>query len=264
MDRTWVEFLQAPDDAAHAVQIYVALDELAESVSAFVASGFAAGDPAVLISTTAHRDRFVEHLAEAGWAADKLEADGLLVTLDAGATLDELVDGETVPAEAFARIVGGVIDRVGERFPGRQIRAFGEMVDVLCRSGNTAAAGELEGLWNDLLRSRRVALLCGYELDLFDPHAQKGMLPGVCRAHTHVRPAHNVGRLDRAVGVALEDVLGRAQASMVYDLVAESEPDERTPLGQHVLMWISENMPSTSKRILAAARTNYELASASV
>lgn len=259
MDETWVEFLQTPDDAAHAVQIYVAVDELAESVSAFFATGFAAGDPAVLIATAAHRACFVEHLAEAGWAADKLEADGLLVTLDAETTLRELMDGATLSEDAFTGIVGGAVDRVAARFPGRQIRAFGEMVGVLCRSGDTRAAERLEALWNELLQERRLALLCGYQLDLFDPDAQARTLPAVCAAHTHVRAAYNVKRLDRAVDIALNDVLGPAEAGMVYGLVAETTPDDRTPLGQHVLLWVGENMPSTSKRILAAARSHYEL-----
>ena len=42
MDRTWAEFLEAPDESGHAVQVYAEADELAESVAAYLATGFAA------------------------------------------------------------------------------------------------------------------------------------------------------------------------------------------------------------------------------
>src|SRR5207248_7327361 len=121
------------------------------------------------------------------------------------------VAGDAASAERFESVVGGAFDRVTERFPGRRIRAFGEMVDVLCARGDAGAAAELEGLWNDLGRTRRFALLCGYHLDVFDPEAQSQLLPVVCRAHTHVRPAYSVRHLSNAVDEALGEVLGKTQ-----------------------------------------------------
>ena len=58
MDRAWAEFLKAPDEPGHAVQVYAEPDELAESVAAYLAAGFAAGDPAVVVARAEHFELF--------------------------------------------------------------------------------------------------------------------------------------------------------------------------------------------------------------
>ena len=55
--------------------------------------------------------------------------------------------------------------------------------------------GPVEQLWNQLARTRRFSLLCGYELDVFDPQAQAGALQAICRVHSHVLPAHDADAL---------------------------------------------------------------------
>ena len=78
------------------------------------------------------------------------------------------MDGDRPSAEQFEAVVGGLMDQVGARFPNRRIRAFGEMVDLLCERGNPSAAAALEELWNRLARRRSFSLLCGYRIDVFD------------------------------------------------------------------------------------------------
>jgi hypothetical protein len=166
--------------------------------------------------------------------------------------------GGTSPSRAaFEHIVEGLLDDVATRAPGREVRAFGEMVDLLCERGQPKAAAELEGLWNDLGRRRRFSLLCGYRLDVFDRGAQVGTLPDVCRAHSHVLPASDSGRLARSVDLALEEVLGAAEAGKVYAIVGEQIRRGRVPSPQLVLMWVSANMPALADRILASARKRY-------
>jgi hypothetical protein len=241
------------------VQVYGELDELAESVAAYLATGFAAAEPALAITSFDHEETFNRFLAGAGWDAAVLEDAGLLQTLDAEETLELLFEDGKLSAAAFERVVGGLIDRTAERFPGRRIRTFGEMVDLLMTRGQRAAAAELEELWNELAKSRRFSLLCGYHLDLFDRDAQQ-LLPGVCNAHTHMRPAYSISRLDRAVHDALDEVLGSANARMVEDIVREDSLHNSAPVSEQMLMWVSDRMPRHAERVLAAARTKYEAA----
>ena len=138
--------------------------------------------------------------------------------------------GASPSRAAFEQIVGGLLDDVAERAPGREIRAFGEMVDLLCERGASKAAAELEELWNDLGRRRRFSLLCGYHLDVFDRASQVETLPDVCRAHSHVLPASDSVRLARSVDLALEEVLGAAEAGKVYALVGEQIRRGRVPV----------------------------------
>jgi hypothetical protein len=259
----WVEFLRAPGDAGHAVQVYAELDELAESVAAYLATGFAAGEPAVVIATPDHQETFVRFLAGAGWDAEVLSEAGLLLTLDAEETLALLFDDGTLSAAAFERVLGGLIDRTTERFPERRIRAFGEMVDLLTARGQPDTAAELEELWNALTKTRRFSLLCSYRLDVFDRGSQQ-LLPAVCSAHTHVRPAYDMARLDRAVHAALDEVLGVTNSRMVQEIVREDSQQHSAPISEQMLMWVSDRMPRHAERVLAAARANYDPAPASV
>jgi signal transduction histidine kinase len=68
------------------------------------------------------------------------------------------------------------------------IRAYGEMVDVLWRDGNSNAAIRLEELWNDLATKHSFALLCAYAMGNFY-HETNGAFEQVCQLHTHVIPA---------------------------------------------------------------------------
>jgi hypothetical protein len=173
------------------VHVYVGADELAESVCAYLAAGFDLGEPAVVVATPEHSRLFAERLEVCGWGPDEIERQELLVSKDAEATLALILKNGRPSGQNFERIVGGVIDELSARFPDRQVRVFGEMVDLLCRRDDSRSAAEFEELWSRLAERRRFSLLCGYGLDVFDHAAQKSVLPHLCRTHSHVRmPAH--------------------------------------------------------------------------
>lgn len=263
MERRWMDFLRTPDDSGHAVQIYREVEEIAESVAAYLATGFAAGDPAVVIATRDHQATFDQFIADAGWDPAVLIQAGLLTQLDADEMLTAVCEDGALSASLFETVIGGAIDLVAERFPGRHVRAFGEMVDVLTARGERPAAAELEVMWNALVQDRRFSLLCGYQLDVFDLFAQTATLPVVCSAHTHVQPAYDLARLERAVYDALDAVLGTSSARAVQAIVRDDVQGRVAPLPEQVLLWISHRMPRHAQRVLAEARTNYEALGAS-
>jgi hypothetical protein len=256
MEAAWTGFLQGSGPAAHAVQVYRDVEELADSVTRYLAIGFDLGEPAVVISTLSHWALFGERLAESGWSADRIEESGLLFHADAERTLAEVMEGDELDADRFVAVVGGLIDRVGARFPDRRIRAFGELVDLLCERGSPGIAARVEELWNRLARRRAFSLLCGYRVDVFDRDAQLSILPEICRAHSHVLPAGDPERLESAVDAALEEALG-TQAGQVYALVSEQLRRKHVPPAQLALMWVSSQMPRSAERILESARAHY-------
>lgn len=256
MEAAWTGFLQGSGPAAHAVQVYRDVEELADSVTRYLAVGFDLGEPAVVIATPEHWTRFGERLAESGWDADRIDASGLLFCADAETTLAAVMEGDRPVADRFEAVVGGLMNRVGARFPSRRIRAFGEMVDLLCERGDPAAAARLEELWNRLARRRAFSLLCSYRLDVFDREAQLSVLPEICRAHSHVLPADDPERLEQAVDAALQEALG-PQAEKVYALVGEQPRRRQVPPAQLALMWVSSQMPRSAEGILESARAHY-------
>ena len=159
----------------------------------------------------------------------------MLEVADAEATLDELLVDGSPSAIEFERLVGALFDQVAARFPERRIRAFGEMVDLLCERGRPEAANALEELWNAMARRRTFSLLCGYHLDVFDRAAQIATLPGVCRAHSHVRPAHDPERLARAVGPGRGAGVGGGAVGGASDPGEDQVPGGPAAAADHVL-----------------------------
>jgi hypothetical protein len=257
----WTNFLETAPPAEHAVQVYTELDELAASVGRFLEAGFRAGEPALVIATPDHWQAFRAELERRGCNAEDLQQHGLLTCLDPDETLAAFMDTDGPSAIRFEAVVGGVVDQVASRFPDKTIRAFGEMVDLLFQRGQEAAAVALEELWNGLLDTRRFALLCAYELDVFDFDAQASALPEIIRTHTHQRPVADPARLAAAVHESLTEAVGGAAAARIYLQVALDVPRTGLPRAQAVLMWLSSHAPTTARRVLQGARARYGLAS---
>jgi hypothetical protein len=108
---------------------------------------------------------------------------GSLTVLDADKTLDAFMrDGIPMPT-LFRDTMVPVLERIAAGHPGVNIRAYGEMVDVLWKRDQSAAAIRLEMLWNDLARSHRFGLLCGYAMGNFYKGAS---IDEICGLHSHV------------------------------------------------------------------------------
>jgi hypothetical protein len=253
----WTDLLAGAEPPEHPVQIYSDVGELAGSVAAHLAAGFEAGERALVVATRLHARRFAERLAALGWDEETIERRGLLLRADAHVTLEQVMDGDMPSPTRFDRVIGGLVDEAARPLFGRRVRIFGELVDILCRRGQADAAIALEGLWNRLVRTRNVSLFCGYRLDVFDRATQTGPLPGICATHSHVLPAADPGRLASAVDRALDEVLGPDEAGKVYFLVGRQAREQRVPVAQLLLMWVSANIPVLADRILASARAHY-------
>jgi hypothetical protein len=111
-----------------------------------------------------------------------LEKNGALHLVDAEETLSTFMKDGVPDAEAFQRIVGGVLDHAARGRRQATVRAYGEMVDCLWKTGAAAAAIRLEVLWNQLAETRAFSLLCGYSMGNFYKH---GAYEDICRQHTH-------------------------------------------------------------------------------
>lgn len=259
---SWTSFIERAPAAGHAVQVYDDVSELACSFAAFVTAGFREGEPAIAIATAEHREAFLRELVQRGWDPGRLEQKGMLASADAEELLDRFMEGERPSAERFERVVGGLVDEVSARHPGRTVRAFGEMVDLLWGRGQRQAAIALEELWNELARTRSFALLCGYHLDIFEPDVQRDALPEVFRLHSHTRTVEQPSRLAAAVDLALAEVVGPVRAARIYLDVAEHVPHGSLPRAQAVLSWLSTSGFPNARTVLERARMHYQLRAA--
>jgi len=252
----FASFLDRAPARGHAVQIYRELGELAGSLAAFLDAGFRDGEPAVVIATADHWPAFARALEARSRPVDDLEQTRLLTRADAHEVLARILDGDRPSAERFEDVVGGLIASIEAAFPGRTVRAFGEMVDVLWHDGRREAALELEELWNDLADRRRFSLLCGYQLDILDLDVQRRALPDVLRVHSHARAVARPARFSAAVDRALSELVGPPRAARIYLDVADGMPRGDEPRGQAVLAWLSAHEPPLAREVLGRVRAH--------
>jgi signal transduction histidine kinase len=185
-----------PPKHNHVVQFYENDQFLYDAVTAFVGGALTLGQPAVVIARPESARGLTSGLVRSGHDVNRAQYDGQLIIKDARTTLSQFMRGSIVDEERFTKVVGGVIE---QGLQGRDVvmRAFGEMVDILFRDGNTAAAIRLEELWNGLSHRYPFDLLCGYAIGNFytDRHAEQ--LRDICDRHTHVVPAESYSLLQR-------------------------------------------------------------------
>lgn len=239
----WSELVKHPAHGDHIVQVYQDEAFLAETVAHYIGSGLHGGDAALVIATPAHRELFLRRLKASGPA---------LKVLDAEQTLARFMSGGMPQWQAFHETVGGLIAELRLQYP--TVRAYGEMVDVLWQRGERQAALRLEEFWNELAKLQTFSLLCAYRMDPLESKAYGGPLECICKAHTHLIPTRNYGRLNDAVRAASKAVLDQPLAQMLLSLSASHRSQTQMPLGQATLLWLKQNMPRTAERVLGEVR----------
>ncbi len=168
----------------HAVKFYGEEQSLFTTVAGFLSEGLIAGQPAIVIATKPHTEAICEHLRERLIDVEEARRSGELVILDADEMLSLFMVDGLPNAELFERNVGSFI---AQTLGGRKrmvLRAYGEMVDVLWKQGDSEAAILLEILWNKLALKHSFALLCGYAMGSF--YKQSKNYEDVVEQHTHV------------------------------------------------------------------------------
>ncbi|MGQ0535893.1 MAG: hypothetical protein ACT4PT_07455, partial [Methanobacteriota archaeon] len=137
----------------------------------------------------------------------------------------------------------------------REIRAWGEMVDILEKDGMPSAARKLEALWNEVIDAESIHLLCSYEADNLDVDEHVGRRDELCRGHTVLVPEPDYAGLEEAVSRALVDVFGERDAPVVRRfLESRRRAPIAMPTAEAVLVAICVYHAHYGARVLAATR----------
>jgi PAS domain S-box-containing protein len=179
---------RAPHD--HAVQFYDEDDFLTGTVADFLEPGLAEGQPVVIIATEQHCEDFLRTLRARGIDVDAAVSSRRLVLRDARKTLATfLLDGKP-DWQRFQAEIGGLLSSVATP-DGVPVRAYGEMVDLLWRDGESQEAIRLEEFWNDLHQTHSFNLLCAYVMGNFGKEECGEDFDKVCALHSRAVPAES-------------------------------------------------------------------------
>jgi PAS domain S-box-containing protein len=225
-------YLAGAGPSAHLVQFYDEEKFLCETVCEYVLAGFASGEPIIIIATAAHLEAFTNALRVNSFDWERARASRQLTLLDADETLATFMRDGVPQGELFRMHVGVLLRQVRSEHHDRPARAYGEMVDVLWKSGNRPAAIQLEQLWNDLAATERFSLVCGYGMDGFHSAQDLADFERVCSCHSHVIPTESFSKLKsddvrlREVG-ALQQRARALEAEIAHRQALEADLRER-------------------------------------
>jgi hypothetical protein len=173
----------AGHETGHDVEFHASDAALIASVADFLAEGVRGGQPIVVIATAAHRNAIATRLRAQGIDIDDLVEGRDRIWLDAEQTLSAFMDGDVPSRELFLATVGNVFDRLKRSREHVVVRAYGEMVDILWRSGKAAAALELERLWNEVADRHAFWLLCAYAHESIAGDVSHPRMHSLCTHH---------------------------------------------------------------------------------
>lgn len=168
----------------HIVQFFDSDESRAECVAGFLAEGYQAGEPGIVVARPANWARTFEALVALGIPAQKALDEGAIVVKDAADTLRRLSRNGSPDTAAFETVVARPVAALAAR--GRRIRAYGEMVDMLAQAGEFTDAIRLEALWNRLGERAPFYLMCGYSAAHFVSASTHRALRDICSAHSGV------------------------------------------------------------------------------
>jgi DcmR-like sensory protein len=159
--------------------------------------------------------------------------------------------------ELFSSVVGEALQGVQARAVHTGVRAYGEMVGLLWKAGEYAAAVRLEELWNELLKSKDVTLFCAYPIDVFSPEFQAGKVDALLCAHTHLLPLDTA--LEGALNRAMDEVLGARVDGLRRLIQTNHRPSwGAIPKAEALVLWLRNNLPGSADQIINLARQYYQ------
>lgn len=168
----------------HTAQLFDTRDSVADAVSNFVRDGLLAGETVLVVATDVHWDAIRGKCREQGVDVTTALRAGWLQVRDAKDLLAEFMYRDRPEWSKFDATVGALVRQLTAN--GASLRVYGEMVDLLARANEFAAAQRLEEFWNTLARSHRFSLFCGYSAEHFGNPRDAGALQEICRLHSHV------------------------------------------------------------------------------
>jgi hypothetical protein len=253
----WDRLLTHVSPHDHMVQFYDKDEQLlAAKVAGYLYEGWKSGDALLVVGEAERNAAIREHLRVLGVDTAAEIHEGGLVFFDA----EEMVNRILAPGQPewgrFDALVGATVREMRARHLG--LRAYGEMVGILWRRGQYAAAERIEDFWNRLMKSACISLFCAYPIDVLGEGFDMQALDRIFAAHTHVLPTGPDGELGLAIDRAMEDILGEGAGGLRKVIHTYFRPAwAAVPAPEGVVLWLRSNLPQYAERILGRARQYY-------
>ncbi|MGH2377346.1 MAG: MEDS domain-containing protein [Candidatus Limnocylindria bacterium] len=175
-----------PRPTEHIVHFYEQEQYFLGELVSYIVDGLSAGEATIMIATAPHRAEVERLIASRGIDLEAARLDGCYTAADASDVLALFMDASRPDPQRFEAVIEELIGRAAGPDGKRPVRAFGEMVAVLCEDGRFEAALELEGLWSVAARRLSFSLLCAYPVGTFKEERPGSSLSQTAASHDTV------------------------------------------------------------------------------
>ena len=173
----------AASHPAHSVQFYGNDEALLRNLVRAIGANLGGGGAVLLVATPTHLEYLESNLRNMGLDPANPAFGQRYLTADATALASQFMRDGYLDASGVERALTGFLDRV-KPLEGSTTLIFGELVAVLWDRGFRDAALEVEGIWNDLARTRSFTLQCAYPMESFDPIRDADYIREIRDIHT--------------------------------------------------------------------------------
>jgi hypothetical protein len=256
----WEQLLAQPHSGGHFVQLYESDEEaLARNVCRYAWEGLRRGEGMLFVVTPDHRELFSRCLDRLGADLPGLLANRQLLFLDAQQTMAEFMVNGHPDWLRFEKTLRAAIRFVRPTDSAQGLRAYGEMVGILWKARQFAAAVRLEQFWNRLLEQAEFSLYCAYAIDIFGKDFEIASLDEVLCTHSHLVPSQSNGTLETAISRAMDEVLGPEAEALRIVIKTNHKPSRAVmPMAESMVLWLRKNLPDRADEIVTRARRHYE------
>jgi DNA-binding NarL/FixJ family response regulator len=172
----------------HEVGFYSDDRSLLDGYTRFVGAVLKSGNAAIVVATELHREKLLARLHAYGLDMSAAIEQGRYIALDNEETVATFMVSDLPDPALFSKVTGDLIARTAKSVEGEHARvaACGECAPLLWERGNTEGAVRLERLWDEIARSYRVQVLCGYPLGSFQGGTGIHTFERICAEHSRV------------------------------------------------------------------------------
>jgi DNA-binding NarL/FixJ family response regulator len=170
----------------HEAVFYSNDSQLLDHLSPFIANALNAGNAAVVIATSEHREELARSLKASGVDVAAVLAQGRYIAVDAAELLSTCMVNGTIEPDLFLQGCSQLISQAANAATTDhpRVAVFGEGPDLLWKQGNIKAAIQDEKLGNQLAKIYAVDILCGYSLNSVRGVAAVEVLQEICAEHS--------------------------------------------------------------------------------
>lgn len=169
----------------HVIELFDGVESLGESVARFFMDGLSSGENLLMLAKPIHVQAVADALNRRGIGITGLVDGHRLVILDAATALRLIMKRSVPDIQLLTTMVQNTIDDLA--FNGRNVRVYGELVELLAEEGNFRGAESVEEFWNGFGATHPISLLCGYSSAHFVMPDSLAVLQNLCRAHSRVQ-----------------------------------------------------------------------------